>query len=348
MIRALDLFCGAGGSSCGAQLAGATIVGGIDMWDTAIDTFQLNFPRAKTYRGKLQYLSARQVAHEIGPVDLLLASPECTHHSIVRGARRTDENSMRLAFEVIRFAKALRPRWVVIENVGRMRKWHRYEEWLESLRKLQYNVKPIVLNAHRFGVPQSRSRLYVIGDCEQMPSIPEIVDGNDRRASSIISSHDENGARYRFSPLKSKYRALATLQRAQRGIRAVGATSKFLMVYYGSDAAGGFQRLDRPLRTITTLDRFALVRPNTNGHEMRMLQPPELAAAMGFPTKFSWPQTTRRNKIKLIGNAVCPPVMQAIVETLTGTSSKSAVSAGVPPIQRNKDRKTRKRDLAER
>ncbi len=57
MIRVLDLFCGAGGSSCGARIAGATIVAGIDMWETAIDTFQLNFPRAKTYRRKLQYLT---------------------------------------------------------------------------------------------------------------------------------------------------------------------------------------------------------------------------------------------------------------------------------------------------
>ncbi len=54
------------------------------------------------------------------------------------------------------------------------------------------------------------------------------------------------------------------------------------MVYYGSDGAGGYQRLDRPLRTVTTLDRFAYVRPTKFGHEMRMLQPTELAAAMGF------------------------------------------------------------------
>lgn len=49
---------------------------------------------------------------------------------------------------------------------------------------------------------------------------------------------------------------------------------------------------------------------------MRMLQPPELAAAMGFPEYYIWPETTRRNKIKMIGNAVCPPVMQAIISHL--------------------------------
>ncbi len=90
------------------------------------------------------------------------------------------------------------------------------------------------------------------------------------------------------------------------------------MVYYGSDAAGGWQRLDQPLRTITTVDRFALVRPDgKGGHEMRMLQPDELQAAMGFPPEFTLNGTTRRQKIHLLGNAVCPPVMQAIVKSLT-------------------------------
>lgn len=69
----------------------------------------------------------------------------------------------------------------------------------------------------------------------------------------------------------------ATLQRAERAIEAFGPKAEFIMVYYGSDGAGGYQSVGRPLRTITTLDRFAYVRPTDDGHEMRMLQPPELA-----------------------------------------------------------------------
>jgi len=92
------------------------------------------------------------------------------------------------------------------------------------------------------------------------------------------------------------------------------------VVYYGSDAAGGWQRLDRPLRTITTIDRFAIVAPNGRGHTMRMLQPLELAAAMGFPPDYKWPQSTRREKVKLVGNAVCPPVMKAVIESLIAES----------------------------
>jgi DNA (cytosine-5)-methyltransferase 1 len=122
---------------------------------------------------------------------------------------------------------------------------------------------------------------------------------------------------YRFTPVDNGKRAANTIKRAQRAVEAIGGDQAFVMVYYGSDGAGGFQTLDRPLRTITTLDRFSLVRPNCEGHEMRMLQPSELALAMGFPRNYAWPDNaTRRDCIKLIGNAVCPPVMRAVVRAL--------------------------------
>ena len=71
-----------------------------------------------------------------------------------------------------------------------------------------------------------------------------------------------------------------------------------------------------PLRTITTLDRFAYVKTNDTGHVMRMLQPEELKAAMGWPKKYKIKHGTRRDKVKLAGNAVCPPVMKTIVKSL--------------------------------
>ena len=85
-------------------------------------------------------------------------------------------------------------------------------------------------------------------------------------------------------------------------------------------AAGGWQRLDRPLRTIATIDRFALVEPGFGRGckpQMRMLQVSELRRAMGFKTGLiAMNHGTRRDKIRLLGNGVCPPVMQAIVERI--------------------------------
>jgi len=70
------------------------------------------------------------------------------------------------------------------------------------------------------------------------------------------------------------------------------------------------------LRTITTIDRFALVEPCDDGFEMRMLQVPELKRAMGFKKDYRFSHGTRRDRIHLLGNGVCPPVMQRVVESL--------------------------------
>jgi DNA (cytosine-5)-methyltransferase 1 len=117
-------------------------------------------------------------------------------------------------------------------------------------------------------------------------------------------------------PLRLPSRAAATIARAERAIAAMGKGRPFLIVYYGSDRAGGWQRLDRPLRTLTTLDRFGLVTWNGREPMLRMLQVDELRRAMGFPATFRFRHGSRRDKIKMIGNGVCPPVMEAVIEAL--------------------------------
>jgi hypothetical protein len=62
------------------------------------------------------------------------------------------------------------------------------------------------------------------------------------------------------------------------------------------------------LRTLTTLDRFGLVTWDDHEPMLRMLQVEELRRAMSFPTAYRFSHGTRRDKIKMIGNGVCPPV----------------------------------------
>jgi len=119
-----------------------------------------------------------------------------------------------------------------------------------------------------------------------------------------------------LNPLFQPRRAKGTLERANRAINALGSTKPFLLVYYGTDGNGGWQPLSRPLRTITTIDRFALVTPSKEGPMMRMLQVDELKRAMGHGKNFSLPFGTRREKIRLLGNGVCPPVMKKVIHSL--------------------------------
>lgn len=316
-IRAFDMFCGGGGSSLGARDAGAKVVGGVDLWDTAVEAFKLNFPNAKVFHRKVQDLAAKTITEEIGRIDLLLSSPECTHHTCARGSKPRSEKSKETALQVLRFARVLKPRWVVLENVVHMRPWDRYEELKETLEDIGYHVREQVLNAADFGVPQSRRRLFLIADRLALP--PEVV-VPEKTLLTVQDILDPDGT-WNMQPLRAPGRAKGTLERAERAIESLGEKKPFLLVYYGTDGSGGWQPLNIPLRTVTTVDRFALVKPGPNGHMMRMLQPQEIRRAMGFPTDYKFPQVNRRDRIKLLGNAVCSPVMRAIVETIQNSDA---------------------------
>ena len=169
------------------------------------------------------------------------------------------------------------------------------------------------MNAADFGVRQTRKRLFILFSKE---SKPEIILPSVKSRRNIKPALDMNG-RYTYSLLKTRNRAKPTLERADRAKAELGPKQSFLLVYYGSDGAGGWQRLSSPLRTITTIDRFALVKWENGRYRMRMLQVPELRQAMGFPDSFRFEKGTRRDKIAMLGNGVCPPVMEHIVRTLT-------------------------------
>lgn len=321
-IRTFDLFCGGGGSSIGAKRAGAVPLGGVDLWPVATAAFEANLPGAKGYTSDLSQLCPQQVLDDLGPIDLLLASPECTNHSVAKGNKPRCEESKNLAFQVIRFAEVMMPRWIVVENVIQMRTWKSFQEWEGKLHDLGYQTLVLPLEAAMFGVPQRRKRLFVICDRGGTPPTPRPYQKKDATIASVLKKARRGDWSYDFTPLDNGRRAPKTMERAAFAIESIGNDQQFIMVYYGSDGAGGFQTLDRPLRTITTLDRFALVRPNCIGHEMRMLQPSELALAMGFPPSYRFPEiATRRDCVKLIGNAVCPPVMRAIVRAILRTQS---------------------------
>jgi DNA (cytosine-5)-methyltransferase 1 len=298
-------------------MAGAIPVAGLDMWSLATDAYAENFQNATTYNLKASSLKPQTILEDVGKIDLLLASPECTAHSVAKGKKEGCEKSRETAFEVIRFAKVLQPRWIVVENVIQMQRWPRFDEWKTKLVRLGYKMTSGVLDASCFGTPTSRRRLFVICDKEREPTLPFKTVETSKTVADILGSGENSTAPWKMTQVWTADRAIATLERAERAVKTLGTKTPFIMVYYGSDGAGGFQQLDRPLRTVTTLDRFAYVRPTKNGHEMRMLQPTELAAAMGFPPEHRFPESTRREKIKLIGNAVCPRVMEAIVRTLT-------------------------------
>jgi DNA (cytosine-5)-methyltransferase 1 len=314
-MRGLDIFCGGGGSSAGARMAGVELVGAIDMCPVATQTYRVNFPEARVITGRLEAISISEARKQIGPVDILLASPECTNHTCAKGSAPRSEASRATALYAVQYAQAFRPRWIVLENVVHMRPWSRYGELKHELEMLGYTLAEQILDSSDYGVPQTRRRLFLVGDLNGEPGIIARKRPGPRRCARTIL--DKPGT-WKTTPLFAKGRAKDTLARADRAFDALGRDEPFILVYYGSDGSGGWQRLSRPLRTVTTVDRFALVEPADNGHMMRMLQVPELRRAMGFEDSYLLDIGSRRDRVRMLGNGVCPPVMAEVVSALTG------------------------------
>jgi DNA (cytosine-5)-methyltransferase 1 len=311
-LDVLDMFCGAGGSSAGARAAGASVRAGIDGWDLAVRTFGDNFEDAAVHHRMLtpDCLPGREFRQ--GAYDMIIASPECTNHSPAKGSAPRCENSRGTSHYVLGFAARLKPRWIVLENVVQLGTWNGFDKLIDGLREQRYRIRIEKLDASEFGVPQTRRRLFVICDRERdVPDIPR-----SRKKAPAAASILRQDGKYESHPLYSERRAKPTLERAERAMKALGRKVPFLIVYYGSDGSGGWQSLDRPLRTLTTLDRFGLVTWEGSEPMLRMLQVEELKAAMGFPKSYSLRHGSRRDQIKMLGNGVCPPVMKAVVDTL--------------------------------
>ena len=115
-IRGIDLFCGAGGDSWGATAAGVRMVGAIDQWEVASRTYADNFPSANrnVITTTLSDSIGPDVFKVIGRIDLLIASPECTHHSLARGARPRCGESQRSGWYISKFIEELSPEHIVL------------------------------------------------------------------------------------------------------------------------------------------------------------------------------------------------------------------------------------------
>jgi DNA (cytosine-5)-methyltransferase 1 len=307
-----DLFCGGGLGARGAVNAGLQPLVAVDLWNIACQTYSHNFPSATVLNRRIEEIDPLQYARP-GEVDLLLASPECTNHSVAKGAAVRDEGSRETALHTIEWIAALRPRWFVMENVKEMRAWPRYRELHNTLSALGYQVREEVINAAQFGAPQARVRLFLIGGLNMLP--PPITPLPCTPVRTVRDILDPDGT-WPEQPLFVAGRAVNTVARARNAIRTLGRDAEFLLVYYGSGGERSWQTLDQPLRTVTTIDRFALVRKRHGRYMIRMLQPSELARAMSLPDAHAFPVGTRREKVKLCGNGICATVIETIVEHL--------------------------------
>lgn len=118
---------------------------------------------------------------------------------------------------------------------------------------------------------------------------------------------------------------------AVTGQGAGSLVEPFLTEYYGN---GGARSVDEPMPTITTKDRVGLVQPVINGRALdirfRMLQPHELAKAMGFGDSYKF-TGNRREVVRQIGNAVCVQMSRALCTSLLTNTPARVLDVWGPP-----------------
>jgi len=324
----VDLFCGAGFGARGAVRGGGIPILALDAWDLATRTYQANFPQAAVLTEKIENARPKKLSAIYRP-DVLLTSPECTSHSIARGAKPGSERSRETAIGIVPWVREMKPRWVIVENVNRMKQWSRHDELIQAIEKQGYRVSDLLLNSADFGSAQARKRMFLVCDRQGSSVTARDLLAYSSRTSNTAWDVINWKAKYPVAELRKPGRAKATLERADRAIAELGAGVPFLIVYYGSDYAGGWQPLDIPLRTVTTIDRFGLVTWKKGIPYLRMLQPEELLTAMGGGVEHKLPHGNRREKIKLCGNGVCSEVMTAIFKWISSQSKgPSTIPAG--------------------
>lgn len=173
-ITLTDQFCGAGGSSIGATMAGAEVRLAMNHWQLAIDTHNTNFPKVDHDCADISAVNPRRYPS----TDFLITSPECTNHSLAKGkARRfyekdlfgnvpidaSEERSRATMWDVPRFAEYHDYNIIVTENVVDAAKWRMWDAWLASMHALGYDHEVVYFNSmFAWPTPQSRDRLYVV------------------------------------------------------------------------------------------------------------------------------------------------------------------------------------------
>ncbi len=286
-LTVVDMFAGAGGESTGiyqaAECLGYSInLTAINHWERAIETHSANHPSAEHLCESIQQLDPIKVIPE-GKVNLLWASPECTHHSIARGGRPRSDQSRPSAWLILKWLSELYIDRVIIENVPEFLSWgpldsigkpiqnqkgKTFRAFITSLRSLGYKVDWKILTAADYGDPTTRRRLFIQAvKGRKKITWPQIthIDGYSnllgyqpwKPAKDIIDWSISGTSIFdRKRPL-----AAATLNRIAVGIEKYWKdyAKPFLAVLYGSNDV---RSLDLPLPTVTTSgNHHALVEP---------------------------------------------------------------------------------------
>lgn len=291
-MKAVDLFCGCGGMSLGFQNAGYEIKEAFDNWEPAVRTYQLNFEH-KVSVADLSNPDMISVITSLEP-DIIIGGPPCQDFS---SAGYRDESLGRAALsktytDIVSTAK---PKYFVMENVPRIRLSKTYQYVREGLKAAGYGLTEKIIDASYCGVPQKRSRLFLIGCLGADDDfLSDMLDENLSKKPMTIHDYlgDSLGVEYYFRiPRSYNRRAIFSIYEPCQTIRGV----------------------DRPIP------------PNYKKHPqdpvdigplVRALTPKERSYMQTFPETFRF-EENKTNTNQMIGNAVPVKLAEYVAKTIS-------------------------------
>jgi DNA (cytosine-5)-methyltransferase 1 len=352
-MRAVELFCGAGGMSLGLRRAGFELVRAYDAWDRAVDVYRANLgPHAREADLKDIFAIGPELAR-LAP-DLICGGPPCQDFSAA-GRREERENAaLTRAFAML--VAVARPRWFLMENVTRALNSDAWHEARAMLTKAGYGLTECKLDASLYGVAQRRRRLIVIGRLGEADGFLQsaIRNAASQSAMTVRDLFGDNSPEAIYvhprmpgkKGLWSADEPAPTMRSSSR--RPIPADYEphpddALLLEKGAfftrpfHLGRGVRTLDEPapaiIRTSRERPRPHYLRqphPDDPVHpsEAAVLTQVQVSRIQGFPSDWDWsPGRTKRDIDQLIANAVPPPLAEAIGRVILAREAGETIPA---------------------
>lgn len=295
----VDSFAGGGGASLGIEMAlGRSPDIAINHDAEAVALHRANHPESQHYTEDVWQVDP--IAATRGrPVGLMWLSPDCTHHSKARGGKPASPRVRGLAWVAVRWARAVRPAVICLENVEEFQGWgpllddgrpcparkgRTFKMFVGRLRALGYDVEWRELRASDYGAPTSRKRLFLVARCDGQRIVwPEPTHGPGRLPYRTAAECLDFTLPCPSIFTRARPLAENTLRRIAAGLRRFVIEHPRPFIIQVQNASSGNQpiSIDAPMRTITAHPKgggFALVSAFLAKHQSER-HPGEVQAA---------------------------------------------------------------------
>nr|CAA74996.1 Bpu10I (5m)cytosine-specific DNA modification methyltransferase (C1) [Bacillus pumilus] len=176
-VSPIDLFAGAGGMSLGFENAGFEIPLAVEIDDWAVDTYRKNRENSNVIKNDILEID-NAFFKQFSGIDAVIGGPPCQGFSISASNRRNPDDPRNYLYrQFLRVIKLVKPRIVFMENVKEIVKFVLpngkllLDEIIFCLEELGYSIKPFIINAADFGIPQERIRFFMVASLGPVPDL---------------------------------------------------------------------------------------------------------------------------------------------------------------------------------